>query len=133
MMSLDTRQYGRRRHEVCHRIGRHSFRHPQVLASDPGGYARIAAWTRSQTADEALSELARADVPAARVHDAESRAADGRFHERQLFHSVPAGHNRGLRVQGVPFVMSRATPGIRRQAPAIGQDTDKTTQWLKSK
>ena len=104
-----------------------------VPAGDPGGYECVAAWTRSQTADEALSELARADVPAVRVHDAGSRASDGRFYDRQLFHSVPAGHNRGLRVKGVPFVMSRVTPGIRRQAPAIGQDTDKIIQWLKSR
>lgn len=100
---------------------------------DRDRYEDVAAWTRSRTADDSLGHLARADIPAVRAHDAESRAADPRFHQRQLFQIVPAGHNKGLRVKGAPFVMSRVTPGIRRQAPAIGQDTDTIIQWLKAR
>jgi formyl-CoA transferase len=105
-----------------------------ALADNAGRVARVAeidaaigSWAAQRPVDEVLQALEGADVPAGRIYTVADIAADPHYRARGMLQQVqlpglPEG--RALDVPGICPKLS-ATPGShRRNAPALGQDSD---------
>lgn len=102
-----------------------------ALADNTGRVARvqeidtaIGQWTASLTVDEVLAALETADVPAGKIYTVADIAADPHYAARGMLQKVQMDDGSELAVPGFVPKLS-ATPGSqRRNAPALGQDTD---------
>lgn len=102
-----------------------------ALADNTGRVARvqeidtaIGQWTASLTVDEVLAALETADVPAGKIYTVADIAADPHYAARGMLQKVQMDDGSELAVPGFIPKLS-ATPGSqRRNAPALGQDTD---------
>ena len=102
-----------------------------ALADNTGRVARvqeidtaIGQWTAGLTVDEVLAALETADVPAGKIYTVADIAADPHYAARGMLQKVQMDDGSELAVPGFVPKLS-ATPGSqRRNAPALGQDTD---------
>ncbi|MDP2820441.1 MAG: CaiB/BaiF CoA-transferase family protein [Polaromonas sp.] len=102
-----------------------------ALAANDGRVARvqeidaaIGQWTAGLTVDEVLAALEGAEVPAGKIYTVADIAADPHYAARGMLQTVQMDDGSELAVPGFVPKLS-ATPGSqRRNAPALGQDTD---------
>ena len=84
----------------------------------------IGQWASGLTVEEALAALERAEVPAGKIYTVADIAADPHYAARGMLQAVQMDDGSELAVPGFVPKLS-ATPGShRRNAPALGQDTD---------
>ena len=118
-------------------IGRGDLGHDPALAGNAGRVARvdeidlaIGQWTATLTVNDVLAALSAAGVPAGRIYTVADIAADPHYHARGMIASVQMDDGSALSVPGICPKLS-ATPGQhRRNAPALGQDTDTVLREL---
>ena len=101
------------------------------LADNRGRVARvkelddaIGAWTATRTVTEVLAALDAASVPAGRIYSIADIAADPHYAARGMLETVRLPDGSDLQVPGFVPKLSRTPGGHRRNAPALGQDTD---------
>jgi formyl-CoA transferase len=112
-------------------IGRDDLANDPALADNAGRVARvheidqaIGAWTATRSVDEVLAALDQASVPAGRIYTVADIAVDPHYQARGMLEQVSMDDGSRLTVPGIVPKLS-ATPGRhRRNAPALGQDTD---------
>jgi formyl-CoA transferase len=84
----------------------------------------IGQWAASLTVEEVLAALERAEVPAGKIYTVADIAADPHYAARGMLQKVQMDDGSEIAVPGFVPKLS-ATPGSqRRNAPALGQDTD---------
>ena len=115
-------------------IEREDLGRDPALADNAGRVARVAeidaaigAWAALRPVDEVLQALEGADVPAGRIYTVADIAADPHYRARGMLQQVqlpgmPAG--KALDVPGICPKLSATPGGHRRNAPALGQDSD---------
>ena len=112
-------------------MGRDDLGNDPALADNAGRVARveeidaaIGAWAAQRTVDEVLSALDAAAVPAGRIYTVADIAKDPHYQARGMIVHVHMDDGSDLAVPGITPKLSRTPGGHRRNAPAIGQDTD---------
>ncbi|MBK7991430.1 MAG: CoA transferase [Comamonadaceae bacterium] len=112
-------------------IGRDDLGRDPALADNAGRVARVAeidaaigAWAAQRTVDEVLAALDAAAVPAGRIYTVADIAKDPHYQARGMIEHVHMDDGTELAVPGITPKLSRTPGGHRRNAPAIGQDTD---------
>jgi formyl-CoA transferase len=116
-------------------MGRADLAADPALADNAGRVARveeidsaIGQWTAGLTVDQVLAALEGADVPAGKIYTVADIAADPHYAARGMLQTVQMDDGSELAVPGFVPKLS-ATPGSqRRNAPALGQDTDAVLQ-----
>ena len=86
--------------------------------------AAIGAWAAQRSVDEALAVLDKASVPAGRIYTIADIAADPHYKARGMLAEVQYPDGTRVSVPGVIPKLSRTPGAHRRNAPALGQDTD---------
>ncbi len=112
-------------------IGRDDLGQDPQLAGNAGRVAQveridaaIGGWAAQRTVDEALAALDAAAVPAGRIYTVADIAADPHYQARGMIAQVRMDDGSSLAVPGIVPKLS-LTPGAhRRNAPALGQDTE---------
>lgn len=111
-------------------IGRPDLGQAPDLQGNAGRVARvaeidaaIAAWTGARSAEQALAALAAADVPSGKIYTVADIAADPHYAARGLLQTVTLGDGSTLQMPGFVPRLSETPGGHRRNAPALGQDT----------
>lgn len=112
-------------------IGRGDLGSDPQLADNAGRVARVAeidaaigAWTAQRSVADALVLLDAAEVPAGRIYTVADIAADRHYAARGMLERITLADGSPLTVPGFVPKLS-ATPGAhRRNAPALGQDSD---------
>ncbi len=112
-------------------IGRDDLGQDPALADNAGRVARVAQidaaigdWAAQRTVDEVLAALDQAAVPAGRIYTVADIAADPHYQARGMLQTVRMDDGSDLAVPGIVPKLS-LTPGAhRRNAPALGQDTE---------
>ncbi|MDP1955391.1 MAG: CaiB/BaiF CoA-transferase family protein [Polaromonas sp.] len=112
-------------------IGRPDLAADPALAGNDGRVARvqeldeaIGKWAATLTVAEVLAALEAAQVPAGKIYTVADIATDPHYAARGMLQTVQMDDGSALAVPGFVPKLS-ATPGShRRNAPALGQDTD---------
>ncbi len=112
-------------------IDRPDLANDDALASNDGRVLRvqeldeaIGQWAAGLTVEEVLAALESAEVPAGKIYTVADIAADPHYAARGMLQKVQMDDGSELAVPGFVPKLS-ATPGSqRRNAPALGQDTD---------
>jgi len=112
-------------------IGRADLADDPALADNAGRVARVAEiddaighWTAGLSVDAVLAKLDAASVPAGRIYTIADIATDPHYRARGMLQEIRMDDGDALAVPGIVPKLS-ATPGAhRRNAPALGQDTD---------
>ena len=86
--------------------------------------AAIGAWTASLSVDQALAALEQAQVPSGKIYTVADIAADPHYAARGMLGQVTLDDGSAVSVPGFVPKLSRTPGGHRRNAPALGQDTD---------
>jgi formyl-CoA transferase len=86
--------------------------------------AAIGVWTAQLTVEQVLDALDKAAVPAGRIYTVADIAADPHYQARGMIQHVHMDDGTLLAVPGIIPKLSRTPGSHRRNAPAIGQDTD---------
>jgi formyl-CoA transferase len=84
----------------------------------------IGAWTMERTVADVLQVLDAAGVPAGRIYTVADIAADPHYAARGMLQQIRLEDGAPLLVPGVVPKLSRTPGGHRRNAPALGQDTE---------
>ena len=112
-------------------IGRDDLGRDPALADNSGRVARVAeidtaigAWAAQRTVTEVLTALDAAAVPAGRIYTIADIAADPHYQARGMIETVRMADGSALSVPGIVPKLSRTPGSHRRNAPALGQDTD---------
>ena len=112
-------------------IDRNDLGSDPALADNAGRVLRVAEidaaignWTAQHTVDEVLATLDAASVPAGRIYTIADIAADPHYRARGMLHSITLDDGSQLAVPGIVPRLSRTPGAHRRNAPALGQDTD---------
>ncbi|MGZ5179204.1 MAG: CaiB/BaiF CoA transferase family protein [Ramlibacter sp.] len=112
-------------------IGRPDLAADPGLADNAGRVARVAEldgaigeWTARHTVDQVLTALDEAKVPAGRIYTVADIAADPHYKARGMLDEVRMDDGSALLVPGIVPKLSLTPGGHRRNAPALGQDTD---------
>jgi formyl-CoA transferase len=118
-------------------IGRDDLGRDPALADNAGRVARvaeidtaIATWTATRTVDEVLAALDAASVPAGRIYSVADIAADPHYQARGMLQQVQMDDGSLLTVPGIVPRLSATPGGHRRNAPALGQDSDAVLREL---
>jgi len=121
-------------------IGRPDLAADPQLAHNTGRVARvgeidaaIGGWTASRKVAEVLAALDAAQVPGGRIYTVADIAADPHYRERGMLHEITLDDGSRLQVPGIVPKLSRTPGRHRRNAPALGQDTDEVMAELSSK
>jgi len=116
---------------LMHTLGRDDLGADPALADNAGRVQRvaeidavIAAWTGQMTVAQVLDALDKAAVPAGRIYTVADIAADPHYQARGMIQQVQMEDGTSLAVPGIIPKLSRTPGSHRRNAPAIGQDTD---------
>jgi formyl-CoA transferase len=111
-------------------IGRADLANDPALANNAGRVQRveeidgaIGAWTKGRTVTEVLQALDAAGVPAGRIYTVADIAADPHYAARGMLQQIQVDGD-PLTVPGIVPKLSRTPGGHRRNAPALGQDTE---------
>ena len=118
-------------------IGREDLGVDPALSDNAGRVARVAEideaigqWAAQRTVDEVLALLDQASVPAGRIYTVADIAADPHYRARGMLDERRMDDGSSLMLPGIVPKLS-ATPGShRRNAPAIGQDSDAVLKEL---
>ncbi|RYX96387.1 MAG: CoA transferase [Comamonadaceae bacterium] len=86
--------------------------------------AAIGHWTAVHTVAEVLAVLDAAHVPAGRIYTIADVAADPHYKARGMLDEIPMDDGSTLALPGIVPKLSLTPGGHRRNAPALGQDTD---------
>src|SRR3954470_19143664 len=112
-------------------IGRPDLAADPALATNDGRVARveeldaaIGAWTARHAVERVLAALDEAKVPAGRIYTVADIAADPHYKARGMLEEVRMDDGSRMLVPGVVPKLSLTPGGHRRNAPALGQDTD---------
>ena len=112
-------------------IGRADLADDPALAHNAGRVQRveeidgaIGAWTKERTVADVLQVLDAAGVPAGRIYTVADIAADPHYAARGMLQQIRLDDGAPLLVPGVVPKLSRTPGGHRRNAPALGQDTE---------
>ncbi|MBE7942427.1 MULTISPECIES: CaiB/BaiF CoA-transferase family protein [Ramlibacter] len=112
-------------------IGRADLAADPQLQANAGRVARveeidaaIGDWTAQRSVAQVLAALDAAGVPAGRIYTVADIAADPHYAARGMLQEVAMGDGSRLMVPGVVPRLSASPGGMRRAAPALGQDTD---------
>jgi len=118
-------------------IARDDLGQDPALADNAGRVQRVAEidaaigdWTRDRSVDEVLQALDAASVPAGRIYTVADIAADPHYAARGMLQQVKLDDGETLVVPGVVPKLSRTPGGHRRNAPRLGQDTDRVMREL---
>jgi formyl-CoA transferase len=118
-------------------IGRDDLGNDPALADNAGRVLRVAEidtaigqWAAQRSADEVLAALDMASVPAGRIYTVADIAADPHYAARGMLASVQMDDGSTLTVPGIVPKLSLTPGSHRRNAPALGQDTDAVLQEL---
>ena len=121
-------------------IGRDELAADPQLADNTGRVARVAeidaaigAWTAERGVAEVLAALDAAAVPAGRIYTAADIAADPHYAAREMLLPVTLADGSTLTVPGIVPKLSRTPGAHRRNAPALGQDTDAVLAELRAR
>ena len=118
-------------------IGRDDLGTDPTLSDNAGRVQRVSelddaigAWTAQMTVGEVLQALDGAGVPAGRIYTVADIAADPHYRARGMLQEIRMDDGSTLTIPGIVPKLS-ATPGAhRRNAPSIGQDTDKVLREI---
>ncbi|MFM9880883.1 MAG: CaiB/BaiF CoA transferase family protein [Burkholderiaceae bacterium] len=118
-------------------IGRPDLAQDAQLASNAGRVARveeldaaIGAWTAQLPVEGVLAALAAAEVPSGKIYTVADIAHDAHYAARGMLQQLQMEDGSALAVPGFVPKLS-ATPGShRRNAPALGQDSDAVLREL---
>ncbi|MEJ7930797.1 CaiB/BaiF CoA-transferase family protein [Ramlibacter sp. AN1015] len=112
-------------------IGRDDLGTDPGLADNAGRVARVAeidraigAWTLARDVDAALAALDTAAVPAGKIYTVADIAADPHYLARGMLQEIQLEDGATLTVPGIVPKLSRTPGSHRRNAPAVGQDTE---------
>ena len=112
-------------------IGRPDLGADPALADNAGRVERvdeidaaIGAWTAQHSVAAVLAVLDAASVPAGRIYTIADIAADPHYEARGMLAQVTMDDGSKLSVPGIVPKLSLTPGGHRRNAPALGQDTD---------
>ncbi|RYF33179.1 MAG: CoA transferase [Comamonadaceae bacterium] len=112
-------------------IGRPDLAADPALADNAGRVARvemldaaIGDWAAERTVADALALLDAAHVPAGRIYTIADIAADPHYAARGMLQSVAMKDGSALAVPGFVPKLSLTPAAHRRNAPALGEDTD---------
>jgi formyl-CoA transferase len=116
---------------LMHAVGRDDLGQDPALADNAGRVKRVdeidaalGAWAAERTVDEVLAVLDAASVPAGRIYTIADIAADPHYQARGMIQQVQMNDGTSMAVPGIVPKLSRTPGGHRRNAPALGQDTD---------
>lgn len=116
---------------LMHAIGRDDLGQDPQLADNAGRVARvqdidaaIGAWTAERTVADVLAALDAAEVPAGRIYTVADIAADPHYRARGMIERITLADGSALEVPGIVPKLSRTPGTLRRNAPALGADTD---------
>ena len=112
-------------------IGRPDLAQDPGLAKNAGRVQRveeidaaIGAWTATMSVDQVLTALEQAQVPSGKIYTVADIAADPHYAARGMLGQVTLDDGSAVSVPGFVPKLSRTPGGHRRNAPALGQDTD---------
>jgi formyl-CoA transferase len=112
-------------------IGRADLAQDPQLADNAGRVLRveeidgaIGEWTAKRSVAEVLAALDAASVPAGRIYSIADIAADPHYQARGMIEQVTLADGTRIAVPGIVPKLSETPGGHRRNAPALGQDTD---------
>jgi len=112
-------------------IGRADLGADPALTDNAGRVLRVAeidaaigAWTARHSVAGVLAALDEAQVPAGRIYTVADIAADPHYRARGMLDEVRMDDGSLLAVPGIVPELSRTPGAHRRNAPALGQDTD---------
>ena len=112
-------------------IGRNDLADDPGLADNTGRVARVAEldaaigrWAIEHSVAAVLAALDAASVPAGRIYTVADIAADPHYQARGMLQTVCMHDGSELAVPGIVPKLSRTPGGHRRNAPAVGQDSD---------
>lgn len=112
-------------------VGRDDLGNDPGLADNAGRVQRVAeldaaieAWTLQHDATDALAALDKASVPAGRIYTIADIAADPHYQARGMLQELRLDDGSTMTVPGIVPKLSLTPGGHRRNAPALGQDTD---------
>jgi formyl-CoA transferase len=112
-------------------IGRADLAQDPQLADNAGRVLRveeidgaIGEWTAKRSVTEVLAALDAASVPAGRIYSIADIAADPHYQARGMIEQVTLADGTRIAVPGIVPKLSETPGGHRRNAPALGQDTD---------
>ena len=115
---------------VCRTIGKPDLLEDERFASAAARQqngaeltAEIAAWTRTKTKKEAMTELAEAGVCASQIYETSDLFDDPHLNERDFIHDLAHPEHGDIRLLGWPARMSASSVEIE-PAPLLGQHTD---------
>jgi formyl-CoA transferase len=116
---------------LMHAIGRDDLAADPALADNAGRVARaeeldgaIGQWAQSLLVDQVLATLEQAQVPAGKICSIADIAADPHYCARGMLEQMTMADGSRLAVPGCVPKLSLTPGGQRRNAPALGQDTD---------
>jgi formyl-CoA transferase len=108
-----------------------------ALADNAGRVARveeidaaIGQWTAQRSVDEVLAVLDHASVPAGRIYTVADIAADPHYRARGMLAAITASDGDTITLPGIVPKLSATPGGHRRNAPGLGQDTDRVLEEL---
>jgi formyl-CoA transferase len=112
-------------------IGRNDLGQDPALADNAGRVLRvqeidqaIGDWAQRLTVGEVLAALDRAGVPAGKIYTVADIAADPHFAARDMLTQLELSDGTPVTVPGFVPKLSLTPGGHRRNAPALGQDTE---------
>ncbi|MDB5966827.1 MAG: L-carnitine dehydratase/bile acid-inducible protein [Polaromonas sp.] len=118
-------------------IGRSDLGADPALADNAGRVLRVAEideaigqWTAERSVAEVLAVLDAASVPAGRIYTIADIAADPHYRARGMLADTAMDDGSQLALPGIVPKLSVTPGGHRRNAPALGQDTDAVLKEL---
>lgn len=118
-------------------IGREDLGNDPALSDNAGRVLRVAEideaigqWTATRTVSEVLDLLDAASVPAGRIYSIADIAADPHYKARGMLAPTQMNDGSTLTLPGIVPKLSLTPGGHRRNAPSLGQDTDKVLKDL---
>ena len=118
-------------------IDREDLGNDPALKDNAGRVARIdeidhaiGQWTLQRSVTEVLGALDAASVPAGRIYTVADIAADPHYQARGMLQPITMADGSALTVPGIVPKLSATPGGVRRNAPALGQDTDEVLRGI---
>jgi crotonobetainyl-CoA:carnitine CoA-transferase CaiB-like acyl-CoA transferase len=116
---------------LMHAIGRADMAEDPQFAHNDGRAAQeklidaaIAGWTSSQSIDEVLAVLERAEVPAGRIYSVKDIVADPHYQARDMLLDTELPDGVHVKMPGIVPKLSETPGEVRWQGPTLGQHTD---------
>ncbi|OPY97003.1 carnitine dehydratase [Bradyrhizobium sacchari] len=118
-------------------VGRPDLVQDPALATNDGRVrsnalldAAIAAWTSERSADEILSSLDAADVPAGRIYSVADIVDDPHYAAREMILSTELPGDVTVKMPGIVPKLSQTPGSVKWPGPTLGQHTDEVLTSL---